>query len=337
MFEAAQRADDEEVRSVETVIAELLSRSLIRPDSRITALAGGVSCQVHAISSGSDELVVKWGQARLRTAGRWISDPARTLREAEAIAFVRDRLGPIGVPELVFVVPELNLFAMRRIPTELANWRTALLAGEIEIQVAEAIGEGLARLHSLPVTDAWIADPGDVLRDELRVRPFYEDTARRLPALRSQFDGVIARLQSSDHLRLVHGDASPKNVLIGVDASVNLVDWEVFHLGDVAFDVGMFGAHILCKSVADPTRRQQFSELMERLCLSYTACGGPAAGDAIVAHAGAIALARIYGRSRSDYLHGRARAGVQRLASGLLEMPSGVDQLISAIRTGAGK
>jgi aminoglycoside phosphotransferase (APT) family kinase protein len=224
---------------------------------------------------------------------------------------------------------------MRRIPTDHANWRTALFAGEITTAVGDVIGEGLARLHSLPVTDAWIADPGGSVRDELRVRPFYEETARHLPRLRDQFGGVIARMQSPDGRRFVHGDASPKNVLIGIDGSIHLVDWEVFHLGDAAFDVGMFGAHLLCKSVADPTRRREFADLMEHLWLSYATNGGAAEQDAVVAHAGGIALARIYGRSPADYLNDDARADIQRIASALLEAPNEVDQLVSAIRRGA--
>jgi aminoglycoside phosphotransferase (APT) family kinase protein len=57
----------------------------------------------------------------------------------------------------------------------------------------------------------------------------------------------------------VHGDYSPKNVLIH-GGRLTLLDHEVIHWGDPAFDVGFSLTHLLSKAHHRPARRRDFAD-----------------------------------------------------------------------------
>ena len=60
-------------------------------------------------------------------------------------------------------------------------------------------------------------------------------------------------------LTLVHGDYSPKNILVH-DGRLILLDHEVIHFGDPAFDLGFSMAHLLSKAHHLPDQRARFAE-----------------------------------------------------------------------------
>ncbi len=56
----------------------------------------------------------------------------------------------------------------------------------------------------------------------------------------------------------MHGDYSPKNILIHKDRLV-LLDHEVIHFGDPAFDLGFSMTHFLSKAHHLPAQRREFA------------------------------------------------------------------------------
>src|SRR5205823_5639992 len=105
------------------------------------------------------------------------------------------------------------------------------------------------------------------------LEPYYEFTAQRVSGARSFLELLIAETRAT-RTALVHGDYSPKNVLVFQDALV-LVDHEVIHFGDPAFDVGFSLTHLLSKAHHLPERRAAFASA----ALEYWASYQGAAGD----------------------------------------------------------
>jgi aminoglycoside phosphotransferase (APT) family kinase protein len=104
----------------------------------------------------------------------------------------------------------------------------------------------------------------------------------------------------------VHGDYSPKNVLIHQDRLV-LLDHEVIHFGDPAFDLGFSLTHFLSKAHRLPALRREFaSAALEYWRVYSEALGAPEwAADLeprAVRHTLACLLARAVGRSPLEYL-----------------------------------
>jgi Ser/Thr protein kinase RdoA (MazF antagonist) len=107
-------------------------------------------------------------------------------------------------------------------------------------------------------------------------------------------------------LALVHGDYSPKNVLV-YDERLILLDYEVIHFGDPAFDLGFSLTHFLSKAHHLPSHRAAFIEAAALYWQQYlTTLGEVAWLDTlearVVRHTLGCLLARVAGRSPLEYL-----------------------------------
>ena len=80
--------------------------------------------------------------------------------------------------------------------------------------------------------------------DQLRVEPFYRTVSGVARSWRRPSRPLTTRMEAT-HVCLVHGDYSPKNVLVGDGLWV--IDFEVAHFGDPAFDLA-FCSTICCSS-----------------------------------------------------------------------------------------
>ena len=102
--------------------------------------------------------------------------------------------------------------------------------------------------------------------DELRIDPYYRTVASRRPELGAAIDGFITGMQAS-HLCLVHGDYSPKNVLVG--GGLWVIDFEVAHYGDPAFDVAFMLSHLLLKRLHQPWASAELGRCAEEFWGAY--------------------------------------------------------------------
>src|SRR5947208_7859172 len=116
-----------------------------RPRARI--LPGGVSNKTVLVERDGEAWVLKQALAKLRVPVDWFSDPGRIHREAEAMRWLK-RLAPAGaIPNLIFEDAAHHLLAMEAVPQPHQNWKTMLLAGELEARHVERFAELLALVH----------------------------------------------------------------------------------------------------------------------------------------------------------------------------------------------
>jgi len=140
--------------------------------------------------------------------------------------------------------------------------------------------------------------------DQLRIDPYYRTTASRHPELRLAFDDLIG---TSLEIRtaLVHGDYSPKNMLVRGE-NIFLIDFEVVHWGDPSFDAAFLMTHLILKSFHQPSACRQFIALVYDFWRTLLAALGSEATEAFetmtVRHVGALMLARIDGKSPVEYI-----------------------------------
>jgi 5-methylthioribose kinase len=101
---------------------------------------------------------------------------------------------------------------------------------------------------------------------------------------------------------LVHGDYSPKNVLIG-SSGLWVLDFEVAHIGNPIFDVAFMLHHLVMKAIHLDAISHTLMHCADTFVRSYSGAGGfPIAEDALVRHIGALLLARVHGNSVTTYL-----------------------------------
>jgi 5-methylthioribose kinase len=301
----------------------LARRGWLGPGSfAVEELSGGVSNVVLRVRAADGRLaVLKQSRPQLRTAEAWFSDVGRVFREQEVMRLLAPRLPAGAVPEVLAGDPENYAFLMTHAPLAARDWRTVLLAGEIDVPLGQVSGELLGQMHRVPVADLDLLRDATVFR-QLRVEPFYDKVMQRHPDLAGPVGALVARM-AGPPTGLCHGDYSPKNLLLA-DGRFTLVDHETAHAGDPAMDLGFFLSHLLLKAVKLPERRDEVFALTRGFWEGYAAgLGGPPPAERVaagIAHTGLCLVARVDGTSPAPYLVGDElrRDAARRLGRRLL-------------------
>jgi 5-methylthioribose kinase len=275
----------------------------------IRVLAGGVSNRTVLVERPTGEAwVVKQALAKLRVQVDWFSPPERIHREALGLRWLEQIAPPSTTTPLVFEDHDLHLMAMHAVPQPHENWKTMLLAGRLDpdyvAQFAHLLGTIHRRGHEHRAElEPVFADRGYF--ESLRLEPYYGYTATQVaPASAFLTDLISETLARRD--TLVHGDYSPKNVLVHAGRLV-LLDHEVIHFGDPGFDLGFSLTHLLSKAHHLPAKRTDFAAAAIAYWTHYrdTLGNTPFAPDLeprAVLHTLGCLLARVRGRSPLEYL-----------------------------------
>ena len=289
----------------------LARAGLVLPQEQILfrELGGGVSNIVLMVEwPGRPEQrwVVKQSLGKLRVKDDWRSDRERIFREAKSLRMLHDVLPHGSVPEVVHIDRQNFIFIMTGAAPGSVTWKDLLLSGQIGSAVAAEAGNLLAWIivKSRQDSDFQVLFEDRTVFDQLRVDPYYRTAAVRCPEAATALQELM---RDSWQIRsaLVHGDYSPKNILVLGDR-ILLIDFEVVHWGDPAFDSGFLLNHLVLKSFHQP----QFSKLYldaarvfwNALLSGIGPVGAAAFESMTVRHLGALMLSRIDGKSPVEYV-----------------------------------
>jgi len=316
------------------VLEAYLRRSdLLEPGEtcQVFLLEGGVSNRAVKVErSDGPPLVVKQALDRLRVSADWRCDPSRIHREALGLRLMPAIISAECAPAFVFEDEELHLLGMECIPAPCETWKSRLLEGRVEVPLARRFGRLLGCLHAAGEKrrEIW---PLELLDQSffyaLRVLPYYAHAAAQVPES-AAFYSRLQKEMGGVRLTLVHGDFSPKNVLVIGDRMV-LLDYEVIHVGDPAFDVGFAFTHLLAKALAFHGRTGPEDQYLAagRACWEAykEAAGGLLAHSdyeaRAVRHTAGCLLARVEGKSPLEYLTPAQRTRQRQLALRLMDVP----------------
>ncbi len=283
----------------------------IEPDEEpaIRVLAGGVSNRTVLVERPNGEAwVVKQALAKLRVQVDWFSSPERIHREALGLRWLEQIAPPNTTTPLVFEDHQFHLMAMQAVPKPHENWKTMLLGGRLEADHIAQFARLLGTIHRRGHERRTELEPVFADRaffESLRLEPYYGYTATQVAAASSFLTELIAATLARRDT-IVHGDYSPKNVLVHGDMLV-LLDHEVIHFGDPGFDLGFSLTHLLSKAHHLPVKRADFASA----AVAYWTCYRDTLGDVpfaaeleprAVRHTLGCLLARVRGRSPLEYM-----------------------------------
>lgn len=302
--------------SIQELVPYLRERGVLPDDeANLTteALGGGISNDVFRVRADGICLVVKRPYSNLAVEDDWPADVARVHNEAAAARAYEEMfrtadITDITVPSVIFEDSEDHVIGIECAPEDARMWKAVLLEGSVDHGIAAKLGRALGVVHAGAAED-------EVLRSEfedytpfeqLRLDPYHRTVARRHPdvadAVRAEIDRILDIRRT-----LVHGDYSPKNVLIerAGDGDVTPIAWvldfEVAHWGDPAFDLAFMLNHLLINSVHNAGHFEGYVSAARRFYEAYADTSGWNLEAAVTRELAVLMLARVDGKSSLEY------------------------------------
>jgi len=318
---------DWEIRHI--VKASLVRMGLLHRDENpsIRRLGGGVSSDIFCVDLEEGPVCVKRALPRLRVSAEWRAPVERNRFEQAWLALVAE-IRPDAAPELLGVDAEQGLFAMRYLDDETHTSLKALLKrGVARLDTAREVGARMGEIHGATAGNALVASrfASDSIFEAIRIEPYLLATAKVHPKLGKRLT-TLASETLANRIALVHGDVSPKNIMVGPLGPVFL-DAECAWYGDPAFDLAFCLNHYLLKCLLRPATGDEFLACFDALTEAYLERVDWESQAALEARAAALLpallLARVDGKSPVEYLQAEdERKKVRRVASKLLRSPA---------------
>ena len=310
------------------VVAALVRLGLAEPGDTpaFTALTGGVSSDIWRVELPDGPVCVKRALAELRVAAHWQAPVERNRYEARWMR----RAGtvvPEAVPELLGQDEASGVLVMAYLaPEDHGLWKARLRDGQAEPNVAAEVAGRLARIHSDTAFDSQVAAdfPSDRIFHSIRLEPYLLATAKVHPDRAVALE-ALATETARTKCALVHGDVSPKNILIGPKGPLFL-DAECAWYGDPAFDLAFCANHLLLKCLWIPAAAAEFLACFEALTSRYLAGVDWEPPEDLERRAARLLpglfLGRVDGKSPVEYVTEEAdKARVRSMARALLAEP----------------
>ncbi len=296
--------------TAETAIEYLVDRGLLAPSTaaRSQSLGGGVSNRVSVVTWSDGRVVVKQPRSNLAVAADWPADPDRIHTEVAAARQWADILtnnGPVIVPDVLDEDRECHVAVVAAAPDRYTSWKERLLAGHVDASIASTLGNALGTVHAAAADDHQVRQTfrSDRPFVQLRLDPYHRATAAAHPDLADAIETERERVAQVKRT-LVHGDYSPKNVLVdptGADRPW-IIDFEVAHWGDPAFDVAFMLNHLLIKSMYRPEDGPAYRRAALAVYEAYDRVTPWDVEYETVRELGVLMLARIDGKSPVEYV-----------------------------------
>ena len=281
-----------------------------------------MSSDIWRIDTARGPVCAKRALSKLRVAADWRAPIERNLYEARWMQ-VAQQASPGCTAEVLGQHPRLGVLVMSYLePSRYVLWKQALRDGHADAgdgaRGRPGAGAHPRLLGRAPELAAEF--PTDAIFFDIRLEPYLLATAARHPDLAPKIEALV-RATQANAVALVHGDVSPKNILVGAEGPV-LIDAECAWWGDPAFDIAFCLNHLLLKCLWNPPRPTAFLASFEALAQAYLEGVDWEPRAALEQRAAALLpglfLARVDGKSPVEYLTDEAdRERVRRVGRAL--------------------
>lgn len=272
---------------------------------KVIPLEGGVSSEIFKITDGTHSVVIKQALQKLQVEDDWYADVSRNITEQHFINYVSSFI-PEAVPKLLYSDTNNRFFVMEYLDNSFDNWKKQLLNGTFETNTAIKAAELLAKIHLHSWNNERVRQSFDTTSNfkSLRIEPYLITTGDQHPELKDQFYGEAQRLEQHREA-LVHGDYSPKNIMIKPGRFV-ILDHEVAWYGDPAFDLAFLLNHLYLKMLVQYNRENILNDLTRVVWDNYFKKIGTSNSKQMEIRTGRLLLmlmlARVDGKSPVEYL-----------------------------------
>jgi aminoglycoside phosphotransferase (APT) family kinase protein len=283
-------------------------------------LSGGVSSEIWKVG----DVCVKRALPRLRVAQRWEA-PIERNRYERLWLEAAGAAAPGAAPRVLAYDDKAGLFAMEYVHSPV--WKERLRQGSADPRFAAKVGTTLAAIHAATAGRPEVSKrfATDEIFYAIRLEPYLVATGKAHPDLEDRFLSLVERTAKT-RVCLVHGDVSPKNILVGGEGPAHFpvfLDAECAWYGDPAFDLAFCLNHLLLKCLWVPASREAFLQCFDSLAGAYLQkVPFPGVEERTASLLPAMLLARVDGKSPVEYLDEKSCHLVRVIARDLLPAAS---------------
>ena len=290
------------------ILEKILIRKKILKSNKyeVDSLVGGVSSDIWKINHDNKIICIKKSKKKLKVKQNWQAPVIRNMFEAfwneEVYKFM-----PSIVPKVLYKNKKPYFFVMEYFDEQLYPiWKTKLLNNEIDYKFAISVSKYLNMIHNHFYNKASVFRKFDNMKifEELRIKPYIKNLISNHKDLKNELESVSKSL-SEKKITLIHGDISPKNILIKKNKPIFL-DAECATYGDPAFDFAFCLNHLILKKIILKNSNRLLKKSYDnfiKIYLSNIKWENPSSFEKRVAKILPILiLARIDGKSPVEYI-----------------------------------
>ncbi|HZF64094.1 MAG TPA: aminoglycoside phosphotransferase family protein [Chitinophagaceae bacterium] len=286
------------LHSREAVKDYLVIKGFAPPEMKVEPLTGGVSCSVWKVDTGIHCFVLKQALERLMVETEWLSDVQRIHREHEAMDALKTLVAAGTIPQVLHRDYNDHVYTMTAAEEGSLTWKEHLMQGMLNELHAKNAASILKQMHgNSPVMPE---KEQQKFKDQtyflqLRVDPFHRYLIQQYPKLSPYIQKLIDEV-TVKQICLVHGDFSPKNMLVEKNHNIVLIDFEVAHWGNPVFDLAYCLGHLILKAW-HLQKEHEVLKLIEVFLCTYEL-----KVENLTPHVGLMLLARMDGKSPVNYI-----------------------------------
>ena len=270
-------------------------------------LAGGVSSEVYHVKTDKNDYCIKRSLKKLLVKKEWIVDTNRIKFEYYWLNHCRKILNK-NIPKTYEFNNKKKYIVMEYLNNSKYKTLKELYFKKIINQnTTRLISKHLFKIHSKSnnyKTKKLFQGNSNNFND-LRLDPYFNEVGRVYPKYKKYI-----KILNKDYLinskTLVHGDFSPKNILIGKNKIVYL-DAECCNFGDPVFDLVFFSNHLLIKSIFIKDKSKEFIKsyitFYKEYLKNFNAKNYKLYINRIIKMTPIMMLARIDGKSPVEYIN----------------------------------
>ena len=311
--------------------------NLCNPDDivSIQPLAGGIASDIALVETDYKKFCVKFALPKMRVKADWYAPVERNRTEFLWLKLAAE-LAPECTPNLYGYSDTVHGFAMEYLQgPNTYMWKSSLFEKSPSTTVADSVGRLIGRMHASSAQPGFNRaqfDSKNIFYD-MRIEPYILHLSAKHPELRTIFAHVADKLHSSE-ISLVHGDVSPKNIMIHNDRTI-LVDAECASMGEPAFDIAFCLNHFFLKAILRPDCKKDFLNAALAFWESYQSWINwepiSILEQRIASLLPILGLARIDGKSPVEYFGPKEHEQVREIVIPLIVEPQ--DNLDSLFMT----
>ena len=270
-------------------------------------LTGGVSSEVYHVKTIKNNYCIKRSLKRLLVKKKWIANTNRIKFEYLWLKHCQNILKR-NIPNTYEFNNKKKYIVMEYLKTSQYKTLKQLYFNKIiNINTIRSISKHLYKIHSnsndYKTKKTFEGNYKNFY--DLRLDPYFNEVGRVYP----KYKGYIKKINESyiKHSNtLVHGDFSPKNILVGKNKIIYL-DAECCNFGDPVFDLVFFTNHLLIKSIFFKDKSQEFIKLYISFYKEYlsnlSTKNFNSYIDRIIKMTPIMLLSRVDGKSPVEYIN----------------------------------